>query len=360
MRTNLRQLLINKNYSIKCVLQVIDKGSEGIVLVVDNDEKLIGTITDGDIRRALIKGYKLENSVEKIINYNPIYATMHMSKNEIKEILIKNAIKDIPIIDEGGRVVDLISIRDILLPDGKQNSVVIMAGGLGTRLKDLTREIPKPMLKVGEDPMLQHIINNFKQYGYNNILISVNYKAEIIENYFQDGFAYGVKISYIKENKRLGTAGGIKLAEDYLHKPFFVINGDVFTNLNVQNMMDFHMNNEFDITVGVRKYTFRIPYGVLDVENNFINSVKEKPVIDYLINGGVYCINPNLIKYIPQDTYFEITDLINICIKNGLKVGSYEIKEYWMDIGKIEDYNKVNEDVYDLVCCGKVGKEDDK
>lgn len=360
MLKDINELFIYKHYSIKQILEKIDLGAKGIVIVVDKEKKLLGTITDGDIRRAILKGYKLESTIEDIIQYNPVYATLNMTKEEIKDLFIKKAVKEIPLLDNDRRVIDLISIRDILLPDGKQNSVVIMAGGLGTRLKDLTREIPKPMLKVGEDPMLQHIINNFKQYGYNNILISVNYKAEIIENYFQDGFAYGVKISYIKENKRLGTAGGIKLAEDYLHKPFFVINGDVFTNLNVQNMMDFHMNNEFDITVGVRKYTFRIPYGVLDVENNFINSVKEKPVIDYLINGGVYCINPNLIKYIPQDTYFEITDLINICIKNGLKVGSYEIKEYWMDIGKIEDYNKVNEDVYDLVCCGKVGKEDDK
>ncbi|WP_027624884.1 nucleotidyltransferase family protein [Clostridium lundense] len=356
MFKDIEELFVYRNYSIKQVLEKIDLGAKGIVIVVDEVKKLIGTITDGDIRRAILKGYNLESVIENIINYSPIYATLDMTKEEVKDLFIKKAVKEIPLVNSNGQIIDLISISDILLPDGKENSVVIMAGGLGTRLEHLTKEIPKPMLRVGQDPMLQHIISNFKQYGYNNILISVNYKAEIIENYFQDGFAYGVKINYIKENKRLGTAGGIKLAEDYLDKPFFVINGDIFTNLNVQNMMEFHKNSEFDITVGVRKHTFHIPYGVIDAENNLINSVKEKPSIDYLINAGVYCINPDLIKYIPKDTYFEITDLINICIKNGFKIGSYEIKEYWMDIGKIEDYNKVNEDIYDLVCCDKKGE----
>lgn len=360
MNKNMESLFVYKNYSIKHTLQVLDAGGKGIVLLVDEHKKLLGTITDGDIRRAILKGISLDESVEKVVHFNPISIKNEMRKEEVKELFIKKALKVIPIVNENNVVIDLITINDILLPAGKENIVVIMAGGLGTRLKELTKEIPKPMLKVGDDPMLQHIINNFKQYGYNKMLLSVNYKSEIIENYFQDGFAYGVKINYIKETKRLGTAGGIRLAKSYIDGPFFVINGDIFTNLNVDNMMRFHIENNYDITVGTRKHSFQIPYGVVDTKDNKIKGLKEKPVIEYLINGGVYCLNPDLIDYIPDDEYFEITDLINICIKNGKTVGSYEINDYWMDIGKIEDYNKINKDIYDLVCADKMGDSFDK
>jgi Nucleoside-diphosphate-sugar pyrophosphorylase involved in lipopolysaccharide biosynthesis/translation initiation factor 2B, gamma/epsilon subunits (eIF-2Bgamma/eIF-2Bepsilon) len=360
MEKNIEKILVYMDYSVKKALEILDLGARGVVLVVDKNKKLLGTITDGDIRRSILKGISLESSIQEIVHYNPVCASIHMTREEIKDLLIKKAVKDIPIVNDENQLVDIISIKDILIPEGKENPVIIMAGGLGTRLKELTQEIPKPMLKVGQDPMLQHIINNFKQYGYNKIFISVNYKAEIIENYFQDGYAHGVKIEYIKEHKRLGTAGGIGLTKKYLNAPFFVINGDIFTNLNVENMMKFHMDNGFDITVGTRKHSFQIPYGVIETENNIINKIEEKPNMDYLINAGVYCLNPSLIENIPDDEYFEITDLINICIKNNKKVGSYEIKEYWMDIGRLEDYNKVNKDIYDLICCDKAGELNDR
>lgn len=360
MNNKLKNLFSKENSTIKNILSVLDKGAKGIAFIIDDTDKLIGTITDGDVRRAILSGANLQDDISSIVHRNPVCVSYDINREKIKDMFIKKAVKVIPVVDKNNRVVDLISINDILLPEGKENPVIIMAGGLGTRLKDLTKEVPKPMLKVGHDPILQHIIANFKQYGYNKILISVNYKSEIIENYFQDGLAYGVKIEYIRENKRLGTAGGIKLAEDYIDKPFFVINGDIFTNLNVENMMKFHVKNKFDITVGTRKHLFQIPYGVIETENNYIKHIKEKPKIEYLINAGVYCLNPNLINLIPNNEYFEITDLIDICIKNGGKVGSYEIKDYWMDIGRMEDYNKVNNDIYDLISADKVDVEDDK
>ncbi|WP_238883203.1 nucleotidyltransferase family protein [Clostridium sp. YIM B02551] len=355
MKSVIDKILVYKNYSIRRTLEVLDSGAKGIVLLVDDDKKLLGTITDGDIRRAILKGISLEDSIEKVTHFNPVSVNHSMTKDEIKDIFIKKAVKDIPIVDENNIVIDLITINDILLPNGKENLVIIMAGGLGTRLKDLTREIPKPMLKVGSDPLLEHIINNFKKYGFNKFLFSVNYKAEIIENYFQNGIAYGVKINYIKEKKRLGTAGGIKLGTDYIDKDFFVINGDIFTNVNVEAMMNYHKENNFGITVGVRKYFYEIPYGVIEVENKNIKELKEKPTIDYLINGGIYCLSPSMTEFIPEDTYYEITDLINLCIEKGIPVGYYEITDYWMDIGKLEDYQKVNEDIYKLVALDREG-----
>ncbi|CAB1241647.1 D-glycero-D-manno-heptose 1-phosphate guanosyltransferase [Clostridiaceae bacterium BL-3] len=360
MNVKIKDVFAKENYSIRKILGILDRGAKGIVFIVDDEDRLMGTITDGDIRRAILSGANLEDNVSNIVHRNSVCVSCNTNRERIKDIFIKKAVKVIPVVDDNSRVVDLISINDILLPEGKENPVIIMAGGLGTRLKDLTKEVPKPMLKVGHDPILQHIISNFKQYGYNKILISVNYKSEIIENYFQDGLAYGVKIDYIKESKRLGTAGGIKLADDYIDKPFFVINGDIFTNLNVDNMMRFHIENKFDITVGTRKHSFQIPYGVIEAENNCIKGLKEKPIVDYLINAGVYCLNPDLVNFIPDNQYFEITDLIGICIKNGGKVGSYEIKDYWMDIGRMEDYNKVNNDVRDLIAADKVDDVYDK
>lgn len=344
MYTNVKRLIINKAMTLKEALIKMEEEAKGILLVVNQNNKLIGTLTDGDLRRAILKDTKLEDEIGAIIHENPISAKPNMNRDEIKDIFIRKAIRHLPIVDDNEVICDLISINDILLEKGKDNAVIIMAGGLGTRLRDLTKEIPKPMLKVGKYPILHHIINNFKQYGYNKMFISVNYKSEIIENYFQDGYAHGVKINYVKEHKRLGTGGGIKLAKDYIKKPFFVMNGDIFTNVNLEEMMNFHEENGFDITVATRKYSYNIPYGVINIENNNIVSVEEKPEIDYLINAGIYCLNPSVIEYIPDDEYFEITDLIDICIHNNKKVGSYEIKDYWMDIGHVNDYYRVNEE----------------
>lgn len=359
MKANLKNVLIHSDCIIKEVLEKLNTGAKGIVLVVDDENKLIGTITDGDVRRAILKGASIDEKINGIVHKNPVYVEEGADKEKIKDIFIRRAVKQIPIVDKERVIVDLISINDILIPEGKEYPVVIMAGGLGTRLKDLTKEVPKPMLKVGQDPILHHIINNFKQYGYNKILITVNYKAKIIENYFQDGYAYGVKISYIRERERLGTAGGIMLAEEYLNKPFFVMNGDIFTNLNVDNMMNYHLDNEFDLTIAVRKYSNRIPYGVITTNGNMVRSIIEKPETECLINGGIYCLNPKIVKLIPKGKYYEITDLINSCIEQGLKVGYYEIKEYWMDIGKLDDYYKVNDDIREIACAISEGDEID-
>lgn len=360
MMANIDKILVKKEYTIRQTMKVLDLGAKGIVFVVDDEKRLIGTVTDGDIRRAILKDFSLDSPIGEIMHKDPISAKKSQTKDEIKDIFLRRAVRQLPILDENDAVIDMITINDILLPEGKENPVVIMAGGLGTRLKDLTREVPKPMLKVGDDPILHHIINNFKQYGYNKILISVNYRAEIIENYFQDGYAYGVKIEYIKEKKRLGTAGGICLAKKYLDKPFFVINGDILTNLNVDDMMDFHIDGNYDITVGIRRHSFQIPYGVIETNNGIIESITEKPVLDYYINGGVYCLNPDIVDMIPNDKYYEITDLIYECIDRGMNVGSYEIKDYWMDIGKMDDYRKANEDVYDVIYNGNNGDRDDR
>lgn len=361
MILDINKISINLNTSIIDTMKHIDMNGRGIVYVIDKDNKLIGTVTDGDIRRAIINGISLETTVDKIMNKNPIKAIINMDNDERKKLMIKKAIRELPLVNDKNELIDTISLNDFFIPKGKSNIVLIMAGGLGTRLKDLTKEVPKPMLNLADKPVLEHIIENFKLHGFNKFLLSVNYKQEIIESYFQDGLIHGCKINYIRESKRLGTAGAISLAKDYIEDDFFVSNGDVYSTVNFNDMMNFHKENENDITIlGIRK-KISIPYGVLeyDKEKNILN-INEKPNIDYIISGGIYCLNPKVIKFIPENTYFEITELIDICIHNKMKVKYYNNNDYWIDIGKMEDYNKAQSDIYDLVCCTKEGDNYDK
>lgn len=267
-----------------------------------------------------------------------------------KKYFIDNKIKLIPVVDKYKKVIGYYEIDDFINYNTmeKDNPVLIMAGGLGTRLKPLTDEIPKPMLRVGNKPILQTIIEQFKEFGFTNILISVNYKADIIENYFRDGKDFGVSIKYIKETKRLGTAGAIKLAEKYLDGSFFVINGDILTNVNFHNLLQYHENSGAAMTIGSRTYETQVPYGVLSVDEACVTSLHEKPVYSYVVSGGIYVLNSEVIKNIPNNEYFDITELINKLMNGNEKVVSFPISDYWMDIGKIEDYYKANDDIQNL------------
>ncbi|MGL4731448.1 MAG: nucleotidyltransferase family protein [Clostridium sp.] len=355
MSRYIEKLSINYKESIYEALKSIDEAAKGIVYVVDNNGKLVGTITDGDIRRALIKGKTLDADVQSIMNNNPVSALSNSSYEERKQIMIQKAIRELPIVDENNILINTVSLSELILPRGKENLVIIMAGGLGTRLKELTKEIPKPMLNLGNKPIMEHIIENFKMYGFNKFLISVNYKYEIIENYFESGYSHGCRINYLKEDKRLGTAGAISLAKDYIKDDFFVVNGDVYSTANFSKIFDYHKKNDNDITVVSVKKTMNIAYGVIESNaDDSIKEIKEKPSYDFIISGGMYCLSPKVLKYIPKDEYFEITELIDICIKNNMNVRHYLIEDYWMDIGRIEDYNQVNSDIYKLACKNEV------
>lgn len=342
----LEELKVKRFFTVKQTLEKINNNAKGMALVIDDTDKLLGTITDGDIRRAILKGSSLDESIENIYNSNCIFVNEKYTRTQVFEQLENKKLKLIPVVDKAGKVIDFLELDDFIInyESNKENYVLIMAGGLGTRLRPLTDEIPKPMLKVGGRPILEIIIEQFKEKGFKNILLSVNYKSEIIENYFMDGKEFGVNIRYIKESKRMGTAGAIRLAEKYLDKPFFVINGDILTNVNFDSMFQFHKENDFSMTIGSRIYEMQIPYGVINADDACITSLEEKPIIRFNVNGGIYFLSPEVIQYIPEDQFFDITELINLLIDNKKKIGSFPIHEYWMDIGKIEDYYKADED----------------
>lgn len=345
---NLKELLVKPYESIKRTIEVMDKAGLGIALITSCENKLLGIVTDGDVRRAIIKNFDLDKEVNTIMNKDYTFLTKNYSNVLVENLFNVKPIKHIPILDENMEVIDLIVYNDFYSRPVKENYALIMAGGLGTRLRPLTYDLPKPMLKVGAKPILETIIDQLKSFGFINIIISVNYKSEIIKEYFKDGSSFGVKISYIEEKKRMGTAGAIKLAKDYLVKDFFVINGDILTKLNFLSFMNHHIEDNNLITVSTRKHDFQVPYGVLDIDGSKVNLIKEKPTYNFFINAGMYCLNPEVINFIPDDEYFDITKLIEILIKNNKLVGSFPIREYWMDIGQVNDYHRANEDYYEL------------
>ena len=339
---NYKKILLKTDSTLKEALQTINSGAIQIALVINKDEKLLGTVTDGDIRRGLLKGFSLEDSIETLVFQTPTVCYMDDTKEKILDIATSKKLHQIPIVNREGKLVGIKEIEELLKPTTKTNRVVLMVGGLGTRLRPLTDNIPKPMLKVGNKPILETIINGFKKYGFINIVLCVSYKSEIIEEYFKDGSAFGVNIEYIHENKRMGTAGALSLANKRLHEPFFVMNGDLLTNINFENMMEFHLSNDAIGTMGVREYDFQVPYGVVNIEDGNILSIEEKPVQSFYVSGGVYVLSPEVLQHIPEDTFYDMPTLFETLIEQKEKSISFPIREYWLDIGQMSDFHRAN------------------
>ncbi len=341
-------LLIDKTLTIKQSLKIIDEGAKRIALVVDKSNVLLGTLCDGDIRRALLNGKSLDSSIEDIYQVSPCVCSMHDSKDKIIKTAIKNRVYQIPIVDDQNRLVDIEDLATLLSTRKRNNKVILMAGGLGTRLQPLTEITPKPLLKVGSQPILQTIIENFANYGFKDIIISVNYKADMIKNYFQDGSKFGVNISYIEENKRLGTAGALSLLEEEIREPFFVMNADLLTNVNFEHLLDFHSYGDACATMCVREYESQIPYGVIETKEDKIISIQEKPIQKFFVNAGIYLLSPKVLNKIPKDTFYDMPTLFEELMEDNENILSFPIHEYWLDIGQMVDYERANNEFNEI------------
>jgi len=345
---NYKHILLKPTSTIKEALKIIDSGAMQIALVVDENEQLLGTLTDGDIRRGLLNNLSLDDSIESIIFKKPTVCKIDDTKEKILEIAVAKKLYQIPIVDNDGVLVGIEEVDELLKLKAKSNRVVLMVGGLGTRLRPLTEHTPKPMLKVGNKPILETIILNFKKYGFINIVLCVSYKAEIIEEYFKDGSDFGVDIEYIHENKRMGTAGALSLIREKLTESFFVMNGDLLTNINFENMMEYHLSNNSIATMGVREYDFQVPYGVVNVNDGNILSIEEKPVHKFFVSGGVYVLNEKNLDFISDDEFYDMPTLFEKVIEEKLKSISFPIHEYWLDIGRIEEFEKANNEFHEV------------
>lgn len=345
---NVRELLLTEDTPIIQALDIIAKGAKSIALIVDTNNKLLGTLNDGDIRRALLNSYDLQQPIKDIYQQNPCVCTINDTKEFIIQKAIKNKVYQIPIVDNNYKLVDLEDLATLLTNVKRKNRVFLMAGGLGTRLRPLTTNTPKPLLEVGNKPILETIIENFAKYGFVNITISVNYKANMIKDYFGDGSRFGVNIDYIEETKRLGTAGALGLIDNKPTEPFFVMNADLLTNINFTHLLDFHSFENSIATMCVREYDFQVPFGVVETEDGNIVSIKEKPVHKFFVNAGIYTLSPQVFQYIPINTFYDMPTLFEDLIQNQHKTISFPIHEYWLDIGRIEEFEKANNE-YDEV-----------
>ena len=334
--------------TIKEALEIIDSGTMQLAIVVDENDKLIGTITDGDIRRGLLNGLELSSLIEPIIYKNPTTASLSDTKEDILKKALAKKLHQIPVVDDENRVVGIKEIEELVSPAIKPNKVVLMVGGLGTRLRPLTEETPKPMLMVGNKPILQTIVEKFAEYGFVNIIMCVNYKSNIIQDYFKDGSAFGVKIEYVLETQRMGTAGALSLLKEIPNEPFFVMNGDLLTNVNFEHLCHYHLSHNAMATMCVREYDFQVPYGVVNIHDSKIISIKEKPVHKFFVSAGIYMLNPETISSIDKDKFFDMPTLFEKLIEQGKNTLSFPIREYWLDIGRMEEYKQANEEYGDV------------
>ena len=341
--TDFSHITLLPHATVKEAMQIIDSGRMQLALVVDNKNKLIAVVTDGDVRRGILAGVNLDSNVLKVANHSPVFFRQGEKFNI--EYAKKMLISRVPVVDSDNCIIDLYHVLNHRhgVNEKKGNIVVLMAGGLGTRLRPLTHKHPKPLLDVGEKPILETIIKNFAKYGFSQIYLSVNYKAEMIKAYFGDGSRLGVDIRYLEEKKRLGTAGALSLLDQKdIDIPFFVMNGDLLTTVDFQKMLDYHYEQDSSATVGVREYDFQVPYGVIKAQKGYVQSIQEKPVHRFFVNAGIYLLNPDLLQYIPRDTFYDMPTLISALIDKQQSVSSFPIHEYWLDIGRIEEYNKAN------------------
>ena len=335
-------LIWDSSYDYLFLLKKLDEEGNGFLVIVDNNFTLLGMITDGDIRRAILNK---KNEIWDIINKNPVTINISVNRDGAIKTLHKIKRRQIPVVDSSNKLLNIFYLED---EEKKFNNnyVVIMAGGLGSRLGELTKDIPKPMLNVAGKPMLENIILYFRDFGFSKFIFCVNYKSEIIIDYFQDGKRWEVEINYNFEQNKMGTAGALSLIEMKFDEPFFVVNGDVLTNINLQDFMNFHMSNQSYLTMCVKKIDYQIPYACIDIDiENNITGLIEKPIKQYNINTGMYILDPAALSLISYNEYYDMTTLIIDLISNNHKVLAYNHDEYWLDIGYKSDYQKANSDL---------------
>ncbi|WP_348653131.1 nucleotidyltransferase family protein [uncultured Sulfurimonas sp.] len=341
----IEKLKLTVNATVKEALEIIDKAAMQIALVVDkNDDKLLGTLTDGDIRRALLKGIVLSDTIESIIFTTPIVAKITDTKEDILKIALAKKLHQIPIVDSKGMLVSIQEIEELIQPKKKKNKVVLMVGGLGTRLRPLTEKTPKPMLPVGGKPILQTIVDEFVSYGFIDIIMCIGYKSHVIQEYFGDGSKFGANIEYVLEDKRMGTAGALSLLKNKPTEPFFVMNGDLLTNVNFEHLHNFHVSNDSMGTMCVREYDFQVPYGVVNLYDSKIVSIEEKPVHKFFVSAGIYMLSPEVLEYIPENEFYDMPTLFEQMISEEKNTISFPLREYWLDIGRMEEYKKANDE----------------
>jgi dTDP-glucose pyrophosphorylase len=330
-----REIIVENPITLIQAIELLERTGEGVILFCV-DKRLVGILTDPDIRRLIIKGVKVTSFALDHLNRNFVSWVEGEHEENPINFLRRRYIHHLPIVDKEGHLVDLISL-DRYEFDKQTNPVVLMAGGLGTRLRPFTEKCPKPLLELNGKPILEHIIERFLESGFINFYISVNFLGEMIEEKFGDGSQWGCNINYLREKEKLGTAGALSLLPHRPDNPILVANGDVLTNVNFRNLLDYHNRNDAEATMCIRSYEVQIPFGVVDIEDGKINSILEKPIKKYYVNAGIYCLNSSILDHIQNGERLDMPMLIERAKKGNGSVFGFPIHENWIDVGRKED-----------------------
>lgn len=344
---SLQKITVSPDTPVSECFNALDRSGLGVLAVCNEQNTLLGIVTDGDIRRALMRKLPLDEQCIAIAGTHPLTAPEGISSIDALHLMNHGKpflVHHLPIVDGEGRLIDLLLRSDLQSIDTPSVRAVVMAGGFGTRLRPLTDDTPKPMLPMGDRPVMEHIIGQLKDAGISRVNVTTHYLPDKIKSHFGDGSDFGVSIGYVEEHSPLGTAGSLSLVEAS-DETILVVNGDIMTNVDFRTMVAFHREHAADMTVGVRQYDLKVPYGVLECNDMIVTAIQEKPTIKLFVNAGIYLLEPHVHVLIPHDKRYDMTDLMAHLIEIGKRVVSFPIIEYWMDIGQICDYEKANADI---------------
>jgi hypothetical protein len=339
---NKKRVILKKNISIKNAIKFLEKNKQGIILFANRNDQLLGTITDGDFRRYLLKNKNLENPIKKIINKKYKFVNENCDPKTIKEIMLKNNIESLPVLNKEKKILDLVFEKKIKNIISLKNFIIYFVGGKGLRARPLTCKIPKPMLKVKGRPMLERLVIKARNEGFKNLYFITNYRSFVIKKYFSNGKKLGVNIFYAKEKKPLGTCGGLRLLEKKVSGPLIVSNGDVITEVSYKKILEHHIKKKNDITISVKQAAIQNPFGVVTIKKNKVKNIDEKPISITSVCAGVNVINSNLLSLIKENSYLDMNNFIKILIKNKYKVGAFGIYEEWKDFGTLKQLELYN------------------
>jgi dTDP-glucose pyrophosphorylase len=342
MAKNWMDTVVSPDTPLAQAIARIDAAGLQVALVLDAGGGLAGIVTDGDVRRAILSGRGLEIPVSEAMNRQVTTIPEHAESRDMLTLMRSKRIHHLPLIGGDGRVAGLATLDELIGATQRPNWVVLMAGGLGTRLQPLTHDCPKALLPVGGKPILETILESFAEQGFKRIFLSVNYKAEMIQAYFGSGERWGVQIDYLLEDQRLGTAGGLRLLPDRPAAPIIVMNGDLLTRISFDSLLKFHEAQGATATMAVRDYELRVPYGVVQLDKARIESIEEKPSRTVFVNAGIYILDPEALDQLPSGLVCDMPELFSRVIAAGKVTAAYPVREYWIDIGRLEEFERAN------------------
>lgn len=338
-----KEISVAPEVTLRDALKVLDQKALQIILVVSDQTKLLGTVTDGDFRRALLRGETLESPVSLAMNSAPTVGLDSETEFVWQQKMQKKSLRHLPVLNQKNEIIGLFYKKE-LVTVVHENPIVLMLGGMGTRLRPLTENIPKPMLRVGDRPILETIVAHIAEQGFVNFYFCINYLGEQIRNYFGNGSRWGIHITYVEENERMGTAGALSLLPEKPELPFIVMNGDLLTKVDLTALLSFHAEHKNVVTTCVREYAQQVPYGVIEMDGVRVDQMVEKPVYRYFVNAGIYALSPEAIEEVPENQFYDMPTLIDRVLAGSKNVGGFPITEYWMDIGQIPDFEQAQVD----------------